>query len=209
MAFTFWGSAKQSRSAPIHDGKCIAVTSCGPVEGLYEDSAIAFRGIPYAKPPIGNKRFEPAELINDIDFCWNGTLKAHNATPVCMQEVDGSIVGVEDCLTLDIITPEVRYINLLPVIVMIGSNSYIGGAPGKFRFHSLFRTLNVMFYVICLGILRPSPRYARSRDVIFVRPNFRLNALGFLAHESLSSDSPISTSGNYALTDIIAALEWY
>lgn len=56
--------------------------------------------------------------------------------------------------------------------------------------------------------LRPSTRYSRARDVIFVRPNFRLNALGFLALKSLSETAHPPTSGNYALSDIIAALEW-
>lgn len=174
--------------APIRDGKVLAVTSCGPIEGLVEDSAVAFRGIPYAKPPLGNLRFEYAEVIDDIEYCWNGTLKAHNSTSECLQVSNGEIQGAEDCLKLDIITPEVRYINLLPVVVMIGANDFMGGSP---------------------GILRPSARYARSKDVIFVRPRFRLNVLGFLALETLSNSSNIPSSGNYALSDIIAALEWF
>lgn len=188
VAFTFLGNAKQTRIAPIRDGKVQAVTSCGPVEGLVEDSSVAFRGVPYAKPPIDSMRFEPAEVIDNIEFCWNGTLKAHNSTAECLQVTNGEIQGAEDCLTLDIVTPEVRYINLLPVVVLIGSNDYLGGSP---------------------GILRPSARYARSRDVVFVRPRFRMNVFGFLALEALSNSSNVPTSGNYALTDIIAALEWW
>jgi hypothetical protein len=53
ILFTFAGNAKKAASAPIRDGKVLAVTSCGYVEGLVEDSAIAFRGIPYARPPTG------------------------------------------------------------------------------------------------------------------------------------------------------------
>jgi carboxylesterase type B len=187
LAFTFLGKAKTTHVAPIRDGKVLAVTSCGLVEGLVEDSAVAFRGIPYAKPPVGNLRFEPAQVIDEIGYCWNGTLEAHNATSECIQIVKGEVQGSESCLTLDIITPEVRYINLLPVVVMIGSNDYLGGSP---------------------GILRPSARYSRSKDVVFVRPKFRLNVFGFLALEALSNSSTPPTSGNYALSDIIAALEW-
>lgn len=134
LAFTFLGNAKQTRIAPIRDGKVQAVTSCGLVEGLVEDSAVAFRGIPYAKPPVGSLRFEHSEVIDDIEFCWNGTLKAHNSTPECLQVSNGEIQGIEDCLTLDIITPEVRYINLLPVVVMIGANDFMGGSPGRFSY---------------------------------------------------------------------------
>lgn len=131
MAFTFIGSPKQTQIAPIRDGKVLAVTSCGPVEGLVEDSAVAFRGIPYAKPPVKEMRFEPAEVIDDIKYCWNGTFKAHNSSAECLQVTNGVTNGQEDCLALDIVTPEVRYINLLPVVVMIGANDYFGGSPGK------------------------------------------------------------------------------
>src|SRR5699024_10473310 len=98
--------------------------------------------------------------------CWNDTFLAHNATETCLQiHSNGTISGNEDCLTLDVITPYVRYTDPLPVIVLIGAESLMGGSPGK---------------------LRPSARYARSKDVVFVRPNFRLGALGFLALEVLS-----------------------
>ena len=102
------------------------------VEGRYEDSAIEFRGIPYAKPPTDARRFEHAEVINNISYCFNGTLIAHSHTvPECMQMTNGELEGVEDCLSLDIVTPEVRYINLLPVVVLIGANDFMGGSPGK------------------------------------------------------------------------------
>lgn len=51
ILFTFTGTPKKSESAPIRDGKVLAVTSCGYVEGLLNYSAIAFRGIPYARKP--------------------------------------------------------------------------------------------------------------------------------------------------------------
>lgn len=182
-------SAESQKSPPLREGRYIdAVTGCGMVEGVKEDVSFAFRGIPYALPPIGENRFRPAQLIEGIDDCWNGTLKAHNATPVCTQMSNNStIIGVEDCLTLDVITPHIRYDNPLPVVVLIGADSFTGGSP---------------------GILTPSARYARSHDVIFVRPNFRLGVFGFLALDVLTKDSYPRTSGNYGLTDIVAALNW-
>lgn len=182
-------SSGSQTSPQIREGRYIdAVTGCGMVEGLKEDGAFAFRGIPYALPPTGENRFRPAKLIEDIDDCWNGTLKAHNATEVCTQMLGNStIVGIEDCLTLDVITPHIRYDNPLPVVVLIGADSFTGGSP---------------------GILRPSARYARSHDVIFVRPNFRLGVFGFLALDVLTKEAYPRTSGNYGLTDIVAALKW-
>lgn len=188
LIFALSGSAAL-KAPPLLDGRFIrAVTSCGPVEGVVEDSSFAFRGIPYALPPTGDRRFKPAEPIESIEGCWNGTLKAHNATPVCWQIfANGSHDGTEDCLKLDVITPYVRYDTPLPVVVLIGADSLTGDSPNK---------------------LRPSARYARSRDVLFVRPNFRLGVLGFLASEELSKSVRPPTSGNYALTDIIAVLKW-
>jgi carboxylesterase type B len=205
LAFTFLGTSKETRAAPIRDGKVLAVTSCGMVEGLVEDSAIAFRGIPYAKPPTGDLRFEFSQPIDEIQYCWNGTFEAHSSSVECLQVNNGVTEGVEDCLVLDVITPEVRYINLLPVIVMIGANDFLGGSPGKTNFCSLKQR---PFKFSFSGILRPSARYARSKDVIFVRPRFRMNVLGFLALESISNSSSVPTSGNYALSDIITALDW-
>lgn len=100
---------------------------------------------------------------------------------------NGTLAGVEDCLTLDIVTPYVRYDNPLPVVVLIGADSLIGGSPGK---------------------MRPSARFARYKDVVFVRPNFRLGTLGFLALNSLSKSDYPPISGNYGLSDIVQALKW-
>ncbi|XP_050315141.1 neurotactin-like [Anthonomus grandis grandis] len=177
------------RSAPIKNGKYIeTITSCGIVEGKIEDSSVAFRGIPYARPPVGNLRFEYAQPLNSLEYCWNGTFLAHNATPPCLQILNNNTVtGIEDCLTLDVVTPYVKYDNPLPVIVLIGADSLVGGSPGK---------------------LRPSARYARSKDVVFVRPNFRIGALGFLSLDMLSQSSYPRTSGNYGLSDILQALHW-
>ncbi|KAB0799565.1 hypothetical protein PPYR_07445 [Photinus pyralis] len=178
-------------SVAIRDGRFVeTITSCGKVEGVLEDGAVAFRGIPYARPPIGELRFKAAHPLNSISYCWNNTtpLLTHNATDYCLQIYsNGTTAGTEDCLTLDVVTPYVRYDTPLPVVVLIGTESLIGGSPGK---------------------MRPSARYARSRDVIFVRPNFRLGVLGFLAVSQLTQSVHLPTSGNYGLSDIVEALRW-
>ncbi|XP_013110643.1 neurotactin [Stomoxys calcitrans] len=182
-------SHENQTTPPIRQGRYMdAVTGCGMVEGLKEDGAFAFRGIPYALPPVGERRWRAAKVIDTIDDCWNGTLKAHNSSELCTQVLgNGTVVGDEDCLYLDVITRHVRYDNPLPVIVMIGADSLTGPSP---------------------GILRPSARFSRSHDVIYVRPNFRLGVFGFLTLDMLTKDTYPHTSGNYALTDIIAALNW-
>lgn len=176
-------------SAPLRDGKFVeAITSCGKVEGVLDESAFVFRGIPFAVPPTGENRWKPAKLIENIDSCWNGTLKAHNATANCIQiRANGTIDGSEDCLHLDVVTPHVRYDNPLPVVVLISAESLTGDSPTK---------------------LLPSTRLCRERDVVFVRPNFRLGIFGFLALEALSQSVHPPSSGNYGLTDIISVLKW-
>ncbi|KAF5284564.1 hypothetical protein FQR65_LT02390 [Abscondita terminalis] len=178
-------------AVPVRDGRFVeTITSCGRVEGVVEDGAVAFRGIPYARPPVDDLRFKSAKPLNSISYCWNNSspLLAHNATDYCLQIYgNGTVAGSEDCLTLDVVTPYVRYDTPLPVIVLIGTDSLIGGSPGK---------------------MRPSARYARSRDVIFVRPNFRLGVLGFLAVKELTQSVHLPTSGNYGLSDIVEVLKW-
>lgn len=152
------------------------------------EGAFAFYGIPYARPPVGELRFKYAQSLNSLDYCWNGTYLAHNETDVCLQILgNGTVVGKEDCLTLDIITPVVRYDNPLPVVVLVGADSLMGGSPGK---------------------LIPSMALSKNKEVVFVRPNFRMGALGFLALNILSRADYPNSSGNYGLSDILEALKW-
>lgn len=155
---------------------------------LVEDGAFVFRGIPYAVSPVGERRWKPAKALESLESCWVGTLPVHNATPVCWQIYNTSIMdGVEDCLTLDIFTPQVPYLNPLPVVVLIVAESLSGGSPGA---------------------LHATASLARAQDVVFVHPNFRLGVLGFLAAEALKKDIHPPMSGNYGLSDIVVALKW-
>lgn len=164
------------------------VTSCGPVEGLHEGDVYSFRGIPYAVPPTNDRRFKAAKPIEHIKDCWNGTLNAQDPSPNCWQLfANSSYGGTEDCLKLDNITPNVRYGNPMPVVVLIGADSLVNGSSNK---------------------LWPSARTVSQRNVVFVRPHFRIGVLGFMPLEELSKLERPPTSGNYGLTDILAALRW-
>ncbi|RVE48414.1 hypothetical protein evm_006975 [Chilo suppressalis] len=163
------------------------ITTCGPVEGILDEGVYKFNNIPYAVPPVGDKRFTYAQPLNNISMCWNNTYKAHEPGPLCLQFLEnGTIIGEEDCLNLDVVTPHVRYDSPLPIVMLIGANSLAGG----------------------ISPAQPSALYARTKEVVFVRPNFRLGAFGFLALDILSNSKYPATSGNYALSDLIAALQW-
>jgi len=155
---------------------------------VVDGGAYAFRGIPYAVSPVGERRWKPAQPLESLESCWNGTFYAHNATSVCWQIYPtGKFDGTEDCLNLDIFTPQIHYLNPLPVIVLISAESLSGGSP---------------------GILHINASLARAKDVVFVRLNFRLGVLGFLAAEAIKKDIHPPTSGNYGLSDIVVALKW-
>ncbi|XP_014248776.1 neurotactin [Cimex lectularius] len=188
LIITVLAGPRVNTHAPIIEGKYIkAITTCGFVEGLIEDNAFVFRGIPYANPPTGPRRFRPPEP-QTLEECWDGVFKAHNQTSSCWQIYgNSSLNGDEDCLTLEVYTPQVQYENPLPVIVVIGSDSLLGGWPGG---------------------MHPSTKLSHAKEVVIVRPNFRLGTLGFLAAKALSDNRYPRTSGNYGLADVIRALEW-
>lgn len=84
---------------------------------VLEEGAMVFRGIPYARPPLEDLRWKKPEPFQ-LNHCWSGVLKAHDAKDTCWQIYSNSTInGNENCLTLDIITPQVRYINPLPVSI--------------------------------------------------------------------------------------------
>lgn len=137
----------------VKNGKYVeTITSCGRVQGILEDGAYAFRGIPYAMPPVDHRRWQQAQSLTRIERCWNGTYLAHNTSENCWQYENNRVHGDEDCLYLDVFTPAIRYDSPLPVVVMIGAETLSGGSP---------------------GVMQASAKLARVRDIVFVRPNFR------------------------------------
>lgn len=173
---------------PLRLGRYMTtITTCGHVEGILDEGVYKFNNIPYAVPPVGEKRFTYAQVLNNISMCWNSTHQAHDPGNLCLQFLEnGTIVGDEDCLTLDVVTPHVSYDSPLPVVILIGANSLAGGVSPA----------------------QPSALYARTKEVVFVRPNFRLGHFGFLALDILSNSKYPPTSGNYALSDLLAVLQW-
>uniref|UniRef100_A0A1B6E0H5 Carboxylic ester hydrolase n=1 Tax=Clastoptera arizonana TaxID=38151 RepID=A0A1B6E0H5_9HEMI len=158
----------------------------GVLRGIYEKTYTgrkfaAFRGIPYAQPPVGKQRFKEPKAPNQ----WSSVYQATEDGPPCLQytHFDYTIVGDEDCLYLNVFTPSVPHgkekNDLFDVIV------YIHG--GAFMFGN--------------GVLY-GPRILLDRDVIFITVNYRLGPLGFLS----TGDAVIP--GNNGLKDQSAALRW-
>ena len=158
-----------------------AQTTSGTVAGTAGDVR-AFKGIPYAAPPIGPLRFKPPRP----PATWNGTRDAIAFGSECIQAAPAGAAMSEDCLTLNVWTPRPANSDL-PVMVYIFGGGFAGGSSSQPVFDGT----------------------ALARHgVVVVTLNYRLNVFGFLAHPELSAESPMHTSGNYGMLDIVSALRW-
>lgn len=153
--------------------------SQGRVNGTLESDMIAFKGIPYAKPPVNNLRFAPPEPAEP----WTGTLQADEFGNNCPQSgsaFNGFVDSLnEDCLFLNVYKPKSG--NNLPVMVWIHGGAFITGSGG--------------------GSYEPSRLVAQ--DVVVVTMNYRLGVLGFMP----AAELPVG-SGQYGLMDQQLALQW-
>ena len=181
-------------------------TPQGPLIGATTaDGAVGvFKGIPYATPPVGVRRWKPAQPAPD----WTNPRLADRPGPVCVQSSlpamvdiagggrqaslywDADQVASEDCLYLNVWTPTsavAARAEPRPVMVWIHGGAFLNGS----------------------GI---NPAYdggaLARKGVVVVSINYRLGVFGFFAHPELSAESPTGASGNYGLTDQIEALRW-
>ncbi len=160
----------------------------GSVRGLREGNADVFRAIPYALPPLGERRWRPPAPMPR----WPGVRPAQTMGVACMQPAmaagpydRGKVAMSEDCLTLDVTAP--ANARKAPVMVWIHGGTLIWGSGHSTMYDG---------------------REFAKRGVVLVSINYRLGVLGYLAHPELSKESPEGVSGNYGLLDQIAALQW-
>ena len=204
LLFPFLAAAAFAAGAPAHPpvtGPVVHVAS-GQLRGTLQGSTAVFLGIPFAAPPVGNLRWrEPQPPI-----AWTGVRDATKLGSSCVQIPAGignfiqplaaaygktyNIVPVafsEDCLFLNVWTPNWPVKTPLPVMVWVhgGSNRAGGSAEDSYDGAAL-----------------------ATRGVLMVTINYRLGPLGFFAHPELAAESPHHSTGNYGLLDQIAALRW-
>lgn len=167
----------------------IIKTQSGDVQGIAERGVFAFKGIPYAAPPVGNLRWrEPGPAA-----AWQGVRKADAYGHACMQipglsEENGGAPGPlsEDCLYLNVWTPNADSGAKLPVMVWIHGGAYVFGSGS-----------------LPLYIGAPLAK----KGAVIVTINYRLAQLGFFAHPALDKENP-GGPANFGLLDQIAALRW-
>ena len=169
-------------------GNNIIETSTGITQGIKKNKVIVYEDIPYAKPPIGDFRWKaPRTLISsdliipkDNNFCIQRPSNLGGANG------EGSYVGSEDCLYLDIHTPH-NMNHKLPVMFWIHGGGNTSGLKDIYDFSKM----------------------VSKHDVIVVRINYRLGPLGWFTHPSIQEfQDGLDKTSNFGTLDIIKALEW-
>src|SRR5579862_5129449 len=140
-----------------------------------------FKGIPYATPPVGDLRWRAPKPVAH----WEGTRKADEFGPVCMQ--GGNQKMSEDCLYLNVWTSAKAAAEKLPVMLWIYGGGYTSGSGSQ-------------------------PMYdgeaLAKKGAVVVTINYRLGALGFFSHPELTKESDRRGAANFGVMDSIAALQW-
>jgi para-nitrobenzyl esterase len=161
-------------------------TEAGLVSGVSgrDPTITAYRGIPYAAPPVGDRRWRaPLPPIR-----WQGIRAAVHFGNICPQAQADPIASMdEDCLYLNVWSGATSVAERRPVFVWIYGGAFAGGSGSSPQFDGE-------------GLAR--------KGLVVVTFNYRLGALGFLATPELSRESGHDASGNYGLLDDIAALQW-
>ncbi len=181
-------------AAAIQSGTLLHL-DVGDVQGVATNGARHFFGIPFAQPPVGERRWQPPEPADR----WSGVRDASTMGPACPQNagITSPYSENEDCLHLNVWTPEPAPSHPLPVMVWIHGGGNTGGSTAD---------------LVPLGIgglFYDGQTLAAQRGVVVVSANYRLGAFGFLGHAALAGeDSSRPFSGNQALLDQRLALEW-
>ena len=182
--------ATQPKAAP----RVELTTPSGKLSGFVDAShggARVFRGIRYAKPPLGDLRWRAPQPYGS----WSGVRDASKFGNPCIQPIEGgwaTIEGLhnssEDCLYLNVVAPPMSTATsaaALPVIVYLHAGEFHYGSASD----------------------RESD-WPFGSDMILVTPNSRLGAFGFLGADQLRSRTADNSTGNYGIADQTLALQW-
>ena len=193
-AVTVTACGRAPEPGPVDLGVPVGQTTAGALEGVWADEVedvSVFRGVAFARPPVGDLRWRPPDPVES----WDGTRMATEFGPACWQARNsdnspcarGELPRSEDCLTLNVWTPSLDPGQRLPVMVWFHGGGHSSGVGSAKIFDGTAMA---------------------RKGVIMVTANYRLGPLGFLAHPALTAESAHGSSGNYGILDHVATLEW-
>lgn len=173
-------------------------TNYGKIQGVDMGTYTEYRGIPYAKAPVGALRWRAPQKLD----AWEGVFNADTFGPRCVtndtkdelytrefySNPDFFRTMSEDCLYINIWAPnEIKAGEKLPVAFWIHGGAFLGGFNSELEFDGK---------AYC------------ERGVILVSVEYRCGIFGFLAHPWLTAEDEKHVSGNYGILDQVAALTW-
>jgi para-nitrobenzyl esterase len=184
-------TAGSTAAAPKPDAVKVTIDS-GALVGESAGGVHVFRGVPFAKPPVGELRWKAPQMPDH----WPGERAAVAFEPPCAQPTNldgktangGGATGAtsEDCLYLNVYAPS--EVEKAPIMVWLHGGAFFLGAGHLGSFNG---TSNA------------------KQGVITVSINYRLGSLGGFAHPALTKEAASDEwLGSYALMDAVAALEW-
>jgi para-nitrobenzyl esterase len=190
------------------DSATVVETDAGKIRGFRHNGIYAFKGVPYGDSTGGANRFLPPKPPQP----WTGIRNALRYGPVCpsrdynhfnydggnQSKADedafllhrGEAIEVpgEDCLRLNVWTPEINSTHRRPVMVYMHGGGFTGGSG-----HDL--------------LSYEGESLARNQDVVLVNHNHRLNVFGYLNLEGIGGDR-YASSANVGMLDLVAVLKW-
>ncbi len=175
-------------SPAVYGQETVRIDS-GALEGITAEGVIAFKGVPFAAPPVGALRWRPPQPAAH----WSGTRSAAEYGHDCMQlpfPSDAAPLGTkpdEDCLVMNVWRPEAKSDHKLPVMVWIYGGGWVNGGSSPSVYDG--------------------SAFAKG-GVVFVSFNYRLGRFGFFGFPALTKEDPNGLKGNYGYMDQIAALKW-